>query len=79
MGHVFSLRARDGGLRERKGYMEAAVEFCRLAGKRVVEVINKLMEDGEEEVKGLTEMKNEGRIRSDTCLAFKRRWGLKGL
>ena len=30
--------------------MEAAVEFCRLAGKRVVEVINKLMEDGKEDI-----------------------------
>ena len=42
--------------------MEAAVEFRRLAGKRVVDIIDKLMEDGEEEVEGLTERENEGRI-----------------
>jgi len=38
-GHVFPLRAREGGVRERTGHTEAAVEFCRLTGKQPVGVI----------------------------------------
>lgn len=78
-GHVFPLRARDGGVRERKGHTEAAVEFCRLAGKRAVGVISELVEDGEEgEEEGrLAERKGGGMMRRDGCLAFGRRWGLK--
>jgi 3,4-dihydroxy 2-butanone 4-phosphate synthase / GTP cyclohydrolase II len=32
-GHVFPLRARVGGVLERAGHTEAAVDLCRLAGK----------------------------------------------
>ena len=43
-GHVFPLRAAHGGLRERRGHTEAAVELCRLAGLEtaamIVEVMN---------------------------------------
>ena len=31
-GHVFPLRARPGGVLEREGHTEAAVDLCRLAG-----------------------------------------------
>lgn len=31
-GHVFPLIAREGGVRERRGHTEAAVDLCRLAG-----------------------------------------------
>jgi 3,4-dihydroxy 2-butanone 4-phosphate synthase/GTP cyclohydrolase II len=31
-GHVFPLRARPGGVLERAGHTEAAVDLCRLAG-----------------------------------------------
>lgn len=31
-GHVFPLRAADGGLAERRGHTEASVELCRRAG-----------------------------------------------
>jgi 3,4-dihydroxy 2-butanone 4-phosphate synthase/GTP cyclohydrolase II len=31
-GHVFPLRARAGGVLERAGHTEAAVDLCRLAG-----------------------------------------------
>lgn len=31
-GHVFPLRARPGGVVERAGHTEAAVDLCRLAG-----------------------------------------------
>jgi 3,4-dihydroxy 2-butanone 4-phosphate synthase len=75
-GHVFPLRARDGGVRERTGHTEAAVELCRLAGKREVGVICELVDDGEE-IPGKAEMKEPGMLRRDGCLKFARRWGLK--
>jgi 3,4-dihydroxy 2-butanone 4-phosphate synthase/GTP cyclohydrolase II len=31
-GHIFPLRARTGGVLERAGHTEAAVDLCRLAG-----------------------------------------------
>lgn len=75
-GHVFPLRARDGGVRERPGHTEAAVEFCKLASKRPVGVICELVEDGEE-VEGVAERKAGGMMRRDGCLKFGKRWGLK--
>ena len=42
-GHVFPLRAADGGLRERRGHTEAAVELCRLAGLEPAAVIVEVM------------------------------------
>lgn len=75
-GHVFPLRARDGGVRERLGHTEAAVELCRLAGKREVGVICELVDDGQE-VPGQAEMKEPGMLRRDGCLKFARKWGLK--
>lgn len=44
-GHVFPLRARDGGLLERRGHTEAAVDLVRLAGLRPVGVIAELVND----------------------------------
>ena len=75
-GHVFPLRARNDGVRERKGHTEAAVEFCRLAGKRAAGVICELVEDGEG-VEGRAERREGGMMRRDGCLGFGRRWGLK--
>ncbi|KAL8789514.1 MAG: hypothetical protein Q9213_001127 [Squamulea squamosa] len=75
-GHVFPLKARDGGIRERRGHTEAAVEFCRLAGKAPAGVICELVEDGEE-VDGKAERTGGGMMRRDGCLKFGRRWGLK--
>ena len=75
-GHVFPLRARDGGIKERKGHTEAAVEFCRLAGKAPVGVICELVEDGDE-VEGVAEREGGGMMRRDACLRFGRKWGLK--
>lgn len=63
-------------MRERKGHTEAAVEFCRLAGKRPVGVICELVEDGEE-VGGVAERREGGMMRRDGCLGFGKRWGLK--
>ena len=43
-GHVFPLRAAAGGLAERRGHTEAAVELCRLAGltpaAAIAEIVN---------------------------------------
>ena len=73
---MFPLRAREGGILERQGHTEAAVEFCRLAGKREVGVICEMVEDGEV-VEGVTEMRQPGMMRRDACLEFGKRWGLK--
>lgn len=75
-GHVFPLRARDGGIRQRTGHTEAAVEFCRLAGKAEVGAICELVDDGEE-ILGQAERREPGMLRRDGCLKFGRRWGLK--
>jgi 3,4-dihydroxy 2-butanone 4-phosphate synthase len=75
-GHVFPLRAKEGGVRERTGHTEAAVEFCRLAGKPQVGIICEIVEDGEP-VAGQTLMRQPGMMRRDGCLAFGKKWGLK--
>lgn len=46
-GHVFPLRARDGGVLQRVGHTEAAVDLARLAGLRPAGVICEILnEDG---------------------------------
>jgi 3,4-dihydroxy 2-butanone 4-phosphate synthase/GTP cyclohydrolase II len=46
-GHVFPLRAKDGGVLQRAGQTEAAVDLARLAGLRPAGVICEIMkEDG---------------------------------
>ena len=44
-GHVIPLRAVDGGVRERSGHTEAAVELTRLAGLQPVGLIGELVAD----------------------------------
>lgn len=44
-GHIFPLRAVDGGVNERPGHTEAAVELCTLAGLSGVGVIAELVHD----------------------------------
>ncbi|MDH5672721.1 MAG: bifunctional 3,4-dihydroxy-2-butanone-4-phosphate synthase/GTP cyclohydrolase II [Myxococcales bacterium] len=44
-GHVFPLRARDGGVLRRAGHTEAAVDICRLAGLAGVGAVSELMHD----------------------------------
>ncbi|CAK7219296.1 3,4-dihydroxy 2-butanone 4-phosphate synthase [Sporothrix bragantina] len=75
-GHVLPLRARPGGVRERCGHTEAAVDFCRLAGKRRVAVISELVDDGEP-VPGQALHRSSGMLRGDGCIAFAQKWGLK--
>ena len=44
-GHVFPLRAREGGVLQRAGHTEAAVDLCTLAGLEPVGVIAELVHD----------------------------------
>jgi 3,4-dihydroxy 2-butanone 4-phosphate synthase / GTP cyclohydrolase II len=44
-GHMFPLRARDGGVLVRAGQTEGAVDLCRLAGLKPVGVICEIMND----------------------------------
>jgi 3,4-dihydroxy 2-butanone 4-phosphate synthase/GTP cyclohydrolase II len=44
-GHVFPLRARPGGVLQRPGQTEAAVDLARLAGLRPAGVICEVMKD----------------------------------
>ena len=64
-GHVFPLRARDGGVLVRAGHTEAAVDISRLAGLNPSGVICEIMrEDGT-------------MARLDDLIAFARRHDLK--
>ncbi len=47
-GHIFPLRARPGGVLQRAGHTEAAVDLARLAGCRPVGVICEVMSDSGE-------------------------------
>ncbi len=44
-GHVIPLRAKAGGVLERPGHTEAAVDLCRLAGLAPVGAIGELVND----------------------------------
>jgi 3,4-dihydroxy 2-butanone 4-phosphate synthase / GTP cyclohydrolase II len=44
-GHVFPLRAKPGGVLQRAGHTEAAVDLVRLAGFRPIGVICEIMND----------------------------------
>jgi 3,4-dihydroxy 2-butanone 4-phosphate synthase/GTP cyclohydrolase II len=64
-GHVFPLRARDGGVLRRAGHTEAAVDLCRLAGYKGVGAISELIHD------------DGTMMRLPDILEFARRHGLK--
>ncbi|KAM7191587.1 DHBP synthase RibB-like alpha/beta domain containing protein [Rhypophila sp. PSN 637] len=75
-GHVFPLRAKPGGVRQRGGHTEAAIDLCRLAGKKPAAAICELVEDGVE-VPGQAVRQEPGMMRGEACIAFARKWGLK--
>lgn len=76
-GHVVPLQAREGGVLARQGHTEAAIDFCRLAGKELVGVIAEIVEDGDA-VEGKAELSSGlGMMRRDGCLAFAHKYGLK--
>ena len=64
-GHVFPLKAKAGGVLERVGQTEAAVDLCRLAGFAPAGVISELMHD------------DGTMMRLPALLAFAERHGLK--
>ena len=46
-GHIFPLTAKNGGVIERQGHTEAAVDLCKIAGLAPVSVICEILnEDG---------------------------------
>ncbi|WP_293766064.1 3,4-dihydroxy-2-butanone-4-phosphate synthase [uncultured Aquitalea sp.] len=51
-GHVFPLVAREGGVLERRGHTEAAVDLARLAGLQPAAVLVELMNDAGEMLRG---------------------------
>jgi 3,4-dihydroxy 2-butanone 4-phosphate synthase / GTP cyclohydrolase II len=51
-GHVIPLRARPGGVLERRGHTEAAVDLCSLAGLAPVAAIAELVDDTGELLRG---------------------------
>jgi len=57
-GHIFPLRARDGGVLERDGHTEASVDLARLAGRSPVGVLCEIVsEEDPTEMMRLPEMK----------------------
>ena len=44
-GHVFPLRAREGGVLRRTGHTEATVDLCKLAGLKPVGICCEIMSD----------------------------------
>jgi 3,4-dihydroxy 2-butanone 4-phosphate synthase len=52
------------------------VDFCRLAGLPEVAAICELVEDGQE-VEGQAVRSEPGMMRTEGCLRFARKWGLK--
>jgi 3,4-dihydroxy 2-butanone 4-phosphate synthase len=65
-GHLFPLAAVKGGVRERRGHTEAAVELAKLAGKSGATAICELVKEED----GLM-------MRRDECLEFGKKWGFK--
>ncbi|TDD33692.1 bifunctional 3,4-dihydroxy-2-butanone-4-phosphate synthase/GTP cyclohydrolase II [Saccharopolyspora elongata] len=51
-GHIFPLRAREGGVLVRAGHTEATVDLLRFAGRRPVGIISELIGDDGEMLRG---------------------------
>ncbi|KAG6083937.1 3,4-dihydroxy 2-butanone 4-phosphate synthase [Claviceps sp. LM220 group G6] len=75
-GHILPLRAAPGGVRQRTGHTEAAIEFCRLAGLNPAAAIAELVEDGEPNP-GEPLITRAGMMRGEDNIRFARKWGLK--
>ena len=59
-GHIFPLRAREGGVLVRAGQTEASVDLCKLAGLEPAAVICEVMKD-DGTMARLTDLKRFGR------------------
>jgi len=66
-GHMVPLRAREGGVLERRGHTETGVDLCALTNQPLGGVLCELVNDDP-----LGTM-----ARRDDCRAFADRWGLK--
>lgn len=64
-GHVFPLIAKPGGVWERRGHTEAAVDLCRLAGCESVGIIGELVN------------KDGSMKRLNDCITFGQKYNLK--
>lgn len=64
-GHIFPLRAREGGVLRRPGHTEASVDLCRLAGCRPAGVLCEIVND------------DGSMARTPELLAFAQQHGLK--
>jgi len=64
-GHVFPLIAKPGGVRERRGHTEAAVDLCKLAGLAPVGIIGELVN------------KDGSMKRLADCITFSQKYNLK--
>lgn len=67
-GHLLPLRARDGGVLERRGHTEAGVDLCKLSGLQPVSVICELVREED----GLM-------ARRDDCLKFAKEHNIKAI
>lgn len=67
-GHMLPLRARDGGVLERRGHTEAGVDLCKLSGLQPVSVICELVREED----GLM-------ARRDDCLKFSKQHNIKAI
>ena len=47
-GHVFPLLAREGGVLERQGHTEAAVDLAKLSGLPAVGVLSEILDESGE-------------------------------
>ena len=63
-GHVFPLRAVNGGVLERLGHTEASIDLCKLAQKEPVSAISEIVKD------------QGGMMRRDELIEFARRHGI---
>jgi 3,4-dihydroxy 2-butanone 4-phosphate synthase/GTP cyclohydrolase II len=64
-GHIFPLIAKPGGVIERQGHTEAAVDLCKLAGVSPVGLIGEIVN------------KDGSMKRLDDCFIFAEKYGLK--
>ncbi|GAB7353759.1 hypothetical protein MBLNU459_g4151t1 [Dothideomycetes sp. NU459] len=77
-GHVVPLRAVPGGVRQRQGHTEAAVEFARLAGEEMrVGIIAELVEGVDAEDEHAAERAGLDMMRAKECVEFGQKYGIK--
>lgn len=66
-GHMVPLRAREGGVLERRGHTECGIDMCMLTNQPQGGVLCELVNDNEMGTMA----------RRDDCRAFADQWGLK--